>query len=191
MKSFKHIAIGAVAATAFAAPVMAGSLEAPVAEPAPVAPMPVAAPSYDWTGLYAGGQLGYGTIYDGATLATPYGYGAQAGYLYDFGSIVAGGEASYTYYDQDAFATDPSSIKVKGKLGYDAGRFLPFVTAGVGAFNNGTDTGITYVAGAGVDYAVTDNWRIGLEYNYEANPNYLGSTDLTHQEVALKVNYAF
>ena len=65
--------------------------------------------------------------------------------------------------DSDAYALRAGVI-----AGYDAGRFLPYLTAGYANLNidNGTadvnDGGYYY--GAGVDYAVTSNVRVGVEY---------------------------
>jgi opacity protein-like surface antigen len=135
----------AAASTAFAAlavPAAAGSLDPVAATPAPVAPVaaaPVlnqAAVSGDWTGGYAGVQLSYGTAEvedvfgdeesDGAL------FGVNSGYRYDFGRVVLGGEVSY-----DATSiTLPDDTDINGVLragvtaGYDAGRVLPYVTAG-------------------------------------------------------------
>ena len=72
-------------------------------------------------------------------------FGIQAGYDFDLGSIVVGGLVEYGMSDVEdavtAFSTTPASYtfnrKLKGTLGLrarvgiDAGRFLPYVTAGI------------------------------------------------------------
>ena len=64
-------------------------------------------------------------------------YGVHAGYMYDFGRIVAGAEIDWdaTNINVDvpnsADGVDLDSVaRAKLRLGYDAGRFLPYVTAG-------------------------------------------------------------
>lgn len=66
---------------------------------------------------------------------------------------------------------------IRGKLGFDGGAFLPYVTAGV-AFGSaqvegsGTETGVDsnthvgWTAGAGVEFAVTEDVSIDLLYRY-------------------------
>ena len=72
-------------------------------------------------------------------------YGVFAGYDYDFGAIVLGGLVEYGRSDVEdavtAFSTTPASYTfnrklrdtygVRGRIGIDAGRFLPYVTAGM------------------------------------------------------------
>ena len=86
------------AVTAFGTmPALAGGPTEVYTEPT-VAPAPVvvAAPNADWSGLYVGGQLGYGDVdasaggLDGSGFTT----GLLAGYRADFGQFVAGVEAA-------------------------------------------------------------------------------------------------
>ena len=172
--NFRRGAVFALPLALMAGAASAGGLSEPV-NPAPVTvPAPVvAAPVYgnDWTGFYAGGQLGYGNLQsdgfdediDGAT------YGVHAGYLYDFGSLVVGGEIDYdatNIEDEVADVTLDSVARAKLKVGYDAGSFLPYLTGGVAqaSVSGATeleDTGT--FAGLGMDYAVTDSIRVGAE----------------------------
>lgn len=190
-RSSLALTLALVAAPAFAggfAPVVA-----PVAPAAPVAVAPVA-PASDWTGFYVGGQLGYGSlgldITDGsesAEIADGSGalYGVHAGYMRDFGRIVLGAELDWdlTAIDLEvdpAFDPDVGTLgsvdsvaRAKVRLGYDVGRFLPYVTAGVaraslsydapeaeGAFD---DTTTGRFVGLGVVYAVNDRFTVGIE----------------------------
>ncbi len=155
----------------------AGGLAEPVAAPAPapiLAPAPVPVGS-DWTGFYAGGQLGYGQVEadeldgdtDGAT------YGVHAGYLYDLGSVVLGGEldldGTNIENDTDGVAELDTVTRAKLRLGYDAGDWLPYVTAGIAQARvssdvdaiDGDDTG--GFGGLGVEYRLSDSLRIGGE----------------------------
>ncbi|MGR3463224.1 outer membrane protein [Limimaricola sp.] len=192
------LALGVVAAPAFA-----GGLAAPVADPvAPAAPVAVApaAPVSDWTGAYVGAQLGYGQAEtsddgfdeDGAV------YGAQAGYNYDFGRFVLGGELDYvgTEIDNDDNGID-GVARAKLRAGYDAGAFLPYVTAGyASAYTDeeigGDDQFDGYVYGAGLDYKVSENIVVGgevLQHEFED----LGNTDvdLDATTAAMRVSYKF
>lgn len=152
------------------------SAEDSFAPPRPVTATPPApAAGGDWTGFYGGVQLGYGSIddrtdpdvfgdeFNGAT------YGAHVGYLYDFGQIVAGAELDLegTNIEDDATGLDVDRLlRAKLRLGYDAGRFLPYVTAGAvqattSGFADLEDTG--GFAGLGLDYQATDAMRVGAE----------------------------
>jgi outer membrane immunogenic protein len=123
--------------------------------------------------------------------------GVHAGYGYQMGSVVLGVEADADLTNARGGFTDPTNLavgnpggagtlrnawraSVRGKIGYAAGRFMPFVTGGL-AFANlkyiytnpltrieekteSVRTG--YTIGAGVSYAFTNNWRATLEYRY-------------------------
>lgn len=68
----------------------------------------------DWTGFYAGGQLGYADI-DGTGAADGSGgtYGVHGGYNYDFGQFVLGGEVDYDKLDIDlAVRRQPTALHV-------------------------------------------------------------------------------
>jgi opacity protein-like surface antigen len=150
------------------------------------APAVVAAPATtNWTGFYAGGQIGYmdyesfatlppltgDLIYDGEGLT----YGVHAGYLHDFGTYVLGAEVEAVFTDVDkalATGTPAGSVDrntlVKAKLGYDAGRFLPYFVAGYSWLDTSLAGGapLDYEGpayGLGVSYLLTDQFMIGAE----------------------------
>jgi opacity protein-like surface antigen len=81
-------------ATTFAGPALAGGPT--VVEPEPVIAAPPAAvpASYDWSGFYAGAQIGYGDISTDPAVLEGDGLlgGIHAGYRFDFGQFVAGAE---------------------------------------------------------------------------------------------------
>lgn len=197
--------VSAIAIVAVAGNAQAGGLSEPVIQPAP-APMPAPAPapvSYggDWSGFYAGGQLGFGRLQadafgdedpDGAL------YGVHAGYNYDFGSFVLGGEVDYDVADitDDATGISLDSVaRLKLKAGYDAGRILPYVTAGVaqaatsGALD-GSDNG--QFAGVGVDFQYTDSIRVGAEALQHQFDDFDGSgNDIDATTIAARVSFSF
>ena len=180
--TFKTVRTGMLALplTLLGGAAFAGGLAEPIAAPAP-APAPIPAPvpvrtGGDWTGFYAGAQLGYGQVdadeltgdTDGAL------YGVHAGYLYDLGSWVLGGEldidGTNIENDTDGVAELDTVARAKLRLGYDAGQFLPYVVGGIAQANvssdalaaiDGDDTGA--FGGVGLEYRVSDSLRIGGE----------------------------
>jgi outer membrane immunogenic protein len=147
---------------------------------------------YLWTGFYAGVNVGLGSdvtdsiIYGGATFpVTPRGGllgGAQVGYNYRLGDYgVIGVEADFSAVDvgtDGAFLGDPFSSRltsfgtVRGRIGYTFDRYMPYLTAGLawgnsdinyGTFST-TASSAGWAAGAGLEFAFTDNWSAKAEY---------------------------
>lgn len=146
----------------------AGSLsDAPVEVPvAPPPPAPVAI-SGDWTGFYTGLQLGYADVDGPGTLdGSDNSFGFHAGYDYDFGSWVVGGEIDYdkTDVDLDGGAANLDSVaRLKIKGGYDLGRTLIYATAGAARADTSVGNETGPFAGLGVSYQVTDRYTVGAE----------------------------
>jgi outer membrane immunogenic protein len=123
-------------------------------------------------------------------------FGIHAGYDYDFGAIVLGGLVEYGVSDVEdsvtAFSTTPANYAfnrkmkgtfgLRGRLGLDAGNFMPYVTAGivrakikssfsttngVNAFdlNEGSHTESGYRLGGGVE-TMFGPIAVGLLYLY-------------------------
>jgi outer membrane immunogenic protein len=144
----------------------------------------IAPERFGWTGFYVGASAGYGWLED-VDYAPPPGlpsplydegkdwvFGGHAGYLHQFGDFVVGAEAevmrldiAYDFFD---FITIDYAAAVKGRIGYAWDRTL--FTAHGGAvyastnFNDLADWG--WVAGAGIDYALTDTLTIGAQYSH-------------------------
>lgn len=155
-----------------AAPAVAGGVEVP----APRAPIVLA--GTDWTGGYAGANATVGTT--GGT--TFYGAGVHAGYLYDFGDYVVGGELSYNYL------FNPSGnhiVAADAIFGYDGGNVMPFLSAGATYVTPGNNFGVS--AGAGVKYQATDNLMLSAQYRYSYFP---GPAQGMHQGV-VGISYSF
>ncbi|MBY5932344.1 porin family protein [Tateyamaria omphalii] len=168
------LAIGLAAA--LAGPALAGSLEPPAPEPAapaPLPPAPVQTFGGDWTGGYAGLQLGYGDVDgSGAADGDDFLYGAHLGYRYDFGTFVLGGELDYDFADIDlnGAAEVDSVARLKLQAGYDFGRTLGYLTAGVAEVDTslGSESGEFY--GIGVAYQINDRYTVGaelLDHNFD------------------------
>tara|TARA_R110002110_G_scaffold244853_1_gene461388 strand:- start:506 stop:1147 length:642 start_codon:yes stop_codon:yes gene_type:complete len=182
------------ASTAFA-----GGLAEPVAAPTAVVPVPVVSvPSNDWTGFYVGGSIGQATLSpDGSPDTDANAYGVNVGYLRDLGSIVVGGELDYSRYNLDGTSDtyDGAVTRLKGRVGYDAGAFLPYITAGGAnlSLNDGSDASDTgYFYGIGADYAVNDTFLVGGEFLQNEFENFDNSgVDLSAKTLALRVSYKF
>lgn len=163
-----------LATVAIASPALAGG---PIAvEPEPtVAPvmMPVAAPGIDWSGAYAGVQLGYADIDSNGADLDGNGFlgGIHGGYLWDFGNVIAGAEVDYNAADIDLGGTAGDTLddltRLKLLVGTELGRSLVYGAVGAAhasASVGGVDLSDTgWFLGAGMDYAVSDRWTVGAE----------------------------
>jgi opacity protein-like surface antigen len=185
-------------------PALAAGFDQPIASPAPAAPV-IAAPAPvvstdDWSGAYAGGQLGFGRlstdVADGAGGPQNGGevyegegafFGVHAGYMFDFGRFVAGGELDFDSSHMsvsileapgaDEIGEIDSIFRAKLRLGFDAGRVLPYVTAGLARASAGFDekigdNGIVsgrddtfegHFVGVGASFALSERLVIGVE----------------------------
>lgn len=193
-----------VLATSLAAPAaFAGGLSQPAPEPTVAAPVVVTPATIDgdWNGGYAGIQLGYGKA-DG-DFAGFEGSGAvggiHGGYRWDLGRTVLGAELDYngSNIDNDQFDVKLQSLaRLKLQAGYDLGNTLIYATAGLAhakadiGSDSRSDTG--WVAGLGVDYALTEQWSVGGEALYQKFSDFDGSGfDYDGTTVQLKASYRF
>jgi outer membrane immunogenic protein len=211
--------------------------------------------AFDWSGFYAGGNLGLGhgeaesteiifpddpfnsvgvTYGNSQTSATG---GVQAGWQRQFGTkLVAGVEAGFNLLRFDTTEASPlaaefpdllpdlrRSVEVSniftftGRVGYADGRWLAYakggvangevdvayrdLTSGATTSSDGRETGWT--AGVGIDYALTQNLFLGIEYNYThfragitppvvpAVPTQFSDLDVDIQNVVIRLNYRF
>jgi outer membrane immunogenic protein len=129
------------------------------------------------------------------TLGDGFLIGGTLGYNYQIGQVVFGLEGDLSYIDlgQSRFGgTSPLSVTLKqdmnyfgtvrGRLGYTFDRFLVYATGGL-AFadtksstaigipgsawaGSKSDTRFGWTLGAGVEYAITNNWSAKVEYLY-------------------------
>src|SRR5450631_530093 len=180
-----------LAGLAAAAPALAADLpyrQGPPRVEAPVVPL------FTWTGIYLGGQIGYGWGTDTLTVFpagfgtnfTPNGIvgGAHAGYNYQINQFVAGIEGdiegtgiSRTFSPGGVVYNTkiPVQGSIRGRLGVAFDRVLLYATGG--AEFAGFDTSYSGIAtashsrvgwtiGGGIEYAVTSNWSVRAEYRY-------------------------
>lgn len=172
--------------------------------PSRAAPI-VYAPVFTWAGFYIGLNAGYGfsdshtTAFVDVGIAPGAAYtfsqgdnggfigGAQIGYNWQFGQIVAGVEADIQYADLGHhrdfapyyFGGGGSSGNyfgtVRGRLGYAFDRALVYLTGGLAYgdfggsdFFGGSDTKAGWTLGGGFEYAFTPNWTARIEGLYVA-----------------------
>jgi outer membrane immunogenic protein len=190
------------ATAAFAAPAFAGGPITVEPDPIIAEPAPYVAPGLDWSGAYAGVQLGYADIdsngggLDGNGLLG----GVHAGYRWDFGTVVAGAELDYDTADIDLGATAGNTLdnvaRLKLMAGTELGRSLVYGTAGAArasATVGGADLSDTgWFLGAGMDYAISDRMTVGGELLQHQFNDFDGSgVDLDATTVKAKVSLRF
>ncbi|MGJ8621893.1 MAG: outer membrane beta-barrel protein [Yoonia sp.] len=158
--------------------------------------VPASVFAQDWTGPYAGLQIGGSDIdVDGAPL-TGEGpsYGVFAGYNMQNGALIFGGEVDYdvTEYDIGNGAAEvDSTTRVKGRIGTGVGPGMAYGAAGIVWATSpelGDDNGLFY--GLGYEAEVTPNVVAGLELLQHEFSDY-NDTGLDVSATTLKVRAAF
>lgn len=196
MKRFNKLMASSVVAMLVGAPVFAGGLQPVTAEPVvETAAPPVATYGGDWTGGYAGLSLGNlnVNVLGGGPENDDIAYGAHIGYDYDFGQFVLGGELEYEGTDVNLGGVSVDSVaRLKLRGGYDMGRTLLYVTAGVAEADSsiGSDTG--GFGGIGLAYKVTDQFYVGGEILGHKFDNFAGTgSDLEATSVSIRGGVRF
>lgn len=193
--------IAALGATTLAAPAFAGSAAPAPMEPMIQAPAPVAmAMARDWTGGYAGLQLGYAdaeaTLPGGAKIDGDDVIGGFiAGYDYDFGNYVlgAGIDADLADLDVGAANTLERVYRLKVRGGIKLGDGLLYATGGgAGADLDGLGYDTGYFVGAGYEHMITDTISLGGEVLYHEFDNFKGTgTDVEATTFQVRAAYRF
>lgn len=121
----------------------------------------------DWTGFYAGAGIGNLEVDPSAgNKEDDISYGLHAGYRYDAGQWVFGGEFEYDWTDIElapAISVD-GVMRLKATVGYDFGQWLAYLAAGtaqVDVSGLGDEWGGFY--GLGAAYAVSPEAIVSLE----------------------------
>jgi outer membrane immunogenic protein len=192
----KRVLLSMTSALALAVTVQSAlAADRPLPPPRTQAPLYAPARVYDWSGFYVGinGGGGWGNSnYDfvGAGLgSTDIGVsgalvGGTIGANYQAGAAVFGIEGDLDWSNIRGSAACPVGTcetrnhwlsTVRGRLGYAADRFMPYVTGGV-AFGGvranvpgvgaASDTRTGWTVGGGIEYAMLNNWSAKLEYLY-------------------------
>jgi outer membrane immunogenic protein len=183
----KRLFVAGVALLALASTAAAADLPGP--QPYYKAPAFVP-PPFTWSGFYlgvnGGGAFGTSTWDTAGSINTSGGLvGGTIGYNYQINHFVIGAEGDVDWASISGSTTTiacPAGCKTgdswlataRGRVGYAADRFLPFVTGGA-AFGNiqATTAGLTtsttnagWTVGAGLEFAITPNWSAKAEYLY-------------------------
>ena len=179
MSRFTQLALAAsalvvsVSASAFAS-------DLPNRKTVPVAPAPVYRP-FSWNGVYGGYSTGSFTKDGQTAFSSPSGgaLGITGGYNYQMpNNVVVGVEGDLAMANIKGSNGDSSEVRymntLRGRAGYAMDRVLPYVTAGyAGASTHDTVGGGSndayhngWTAGAGIEYAFTDNWSAKVEGLY-------------------------
>jgi outer membrane immunogenic protein len=170
---------------------MAGAAAAADLAPGPYYKAPPYAPPFSWTGFYLGinGGGGFGSSrWDsiGSTSVSGGLAGGTVGYNYQIGPAVIGAEGDIDWSGMrgtSATVTCPAGCTTsdswlgtaRARLGYAAGRFMPYVTGGA-AFGNinatapalagGSTTNVGWTAGGGIEFSILGHWSAKAEYLY-------------------------
>lgn len=175
-------------------PVLAGSLAEPVVEPviAPVTVAPVV--GNDWSGFYAGGQLGYGDVSGPEDLGGSGAIGgAHIGYNHDFGGWVLGGEldANAANIGLGGGVDFDRLMHAKLRLGADMGNTLLYVAGGVAYADIGDMSDRGYFGGVGLDYDLGNSWIVGGEVLYHEFKDFDGNDGLNFDATTLNAKVSF
>lgn len=162
--------------------------------------------SGNWDGLYVGAFVGglggtfensVGTEWDISGWLAGVNLGANFTVA---DGIVLGvvGDVAWTNAENDV---NPLSVdwtaSLRGRLGFDAGSFLPYLTAGLavagGEIAGVNETHVGWTAGAGVEFAVADNISVDLLYRYSdyGTAEYPAEFGLTSHAVTVGLNFKF
>lgn len=139
---------GVPASLAFGFLASGGPMPTTMTSPTPVA--------FNWTGFYVGAHGGWGFV-DGTGLSDGLEAGGQTGVNTQYGHLVTGIEVDGGFVDWGPGHHGIGSVR--GRIGYAFNRFLPYVTGGMGI-----EDSVGWTLGAGVDYALTNHWSVGVDY---------------------------
>jgi outer membrane immunogenic protein len=193
--------------------------------PQPYYKAPVAMQVYNWTGFYiginGGGGFGRSTWDRTGSFNTSGGLvGGTVGYNYQFGQGVVGleGDIDWANINGNTNTACPFGCKtsdhwlstVRGRLGYAADRFMPFITGGAAfgdvrastpGFAGANQTNAGWTVGAGLEFAIAGNWTAKAEYLYvslgkfncglSCGPFVTDNVSFTTNIVRAGVNYRF
>jgi outer membrane immunogenic protein len=149
--------------------------------PSPYYSNPAPANTFNWTGPYAGVNVGYEWGHVTGSPVDPRGLagGGQVGYNWQSGQAVFGAETDIQFSgSDDTFApwkfANPWFGTLRGRAGMTFSNILIYGTAGLAygdvrgtAFGlDETKTQIGWTAGFGAEYGFTPNWSAKVEYLY-------------------------
>jgi outer membrane immunogenic protein len=189
MKRLLLSSVGILTLAALANPAFAADLSRRY-EPMPTKAPPYIAQVYNWTGFYIGvnGGGGWGqSNWDRTGDFDVSGglVGGTVGYNWQTGPWVLGveGDLDWSNINGNTFNGCAPGCKTTNdwlgtarvRVGYAFDRFLPYITGGLAVGNMQTklggidavdNTNVGWTAGAGVEFAVNNNWSLKAEYLY-------------------------
>jgi outer membrane immunogenic protein len=166
---------------------------------------------YNWTGFYAGLNLGYdwGSVSNSGLSPSGVSGGAQGGFNWQTGSIVLGGETDLQLTGASDSAgpfkfSNPWFGTLRGRAGYAVNNILFYATGGL-AYGSGkaeglglseSHTAVGWTAGGGIEVGLTPRWRAKAEYlHVDLGAQNYAITGLSHEITAnvlrLGVNFRF
>src|SRR5581483_5741775 len=184
----KRLVLALVSVAALTGTAAAADLARPA--PAPYYKAPVMAPAFSWTGFYVGlnGGGGFGrSAWDSTGSFNTSGgvIGGTVGYNYQVGQAVLGVEGDIDWADISGTTNNACGLgcktsdswlaTVRGRLGYAADRFMPYITGGLAlgdvkattpGFAGASSDRAGWTLGAGLEFAVAQNWSLKAEYLY-------------------------
>jgi len=152
----------------------------------------------DWTGFYAGGQVGMTSLDVTGAPSDLKGtvFGVHVGYMHDFGKVVAGIEADYDKANLDVPApltVDADTTRIKARLGYDFGRALGYgfiASSHISIdsnFGKASDTGTGF--GLGVSFKATEHILVTGEIARDSYTVF--GTDIDADTFTIRASYQF
>ncbi len=184
----------------------ASALASDLPTKAPLSKTSIAAPPYDWSGLYIGANFGAGwtnsslniprnNLYGGITEFIG---GVQAGYNFQADHLLFGVEGDFDWASFNHPALPFPTLgsvnhrwigTAAGRIGLVDDRWLVFAKLGGGWVQsdatvnipgspswNGSNTSSGWLAGGGIEYGFKSHWTVKLEYDYLALSNWTSPT---------------
>jgi outer membrane immunogenic protein len=183
-----HAAGAAATVLGFSLTANAADLPRPVPVPMVTKAPPYLDQTFNWSGFYIGVNGGGGWGHSWSDLSGGFHNsggvaGGTVGYNTQYGNWVFGFEGDIDWSDvsgtTSAAGCPGCSVQnnwlstARGRVGYAFGRWLPYITGGLAVgdvqasapgFTGQTNTQVGWAAGAGVEYALSNNWSAKLEY---------------------------
>jgi outer membrane immunogenic protein len=193
----------------------AAAADLPRPAPQPYYKAPAAVQAFSWTGFYIGvngggafGRSNWDTT--GNSDVSGGLVGGTVGYNYQFGQAVLGIEGDIDWADLRGNTSSGCPLgcntrddwlsTVRGRLGFAADRFMPFITGGAAfgdvkastpGFAGANNTNAGWTIGAGLEFAIAPQWTIKAEYLYVDLGNFncgLSCSRFTNDNVSFTTN---
>ena len=150
----------------------------------------------DWTGVYAGVQVGISnaevsaggaSIDDSGTI-----FGLHIGYNHHMGrGFILGGEIDYNTaeYSYAGITVDNDTTRLKLRAGYALSYVMLYGLVGVNRMDDGTDSEMGHTLGLGASFKATDNIIVSGEFTRDS-VNFSG-IDIDIDAFTLRASFKF